>query len=219
MTISELIEEAHEQCGLTRGAKDGYDIRTARRSLQLIGNDWDNKGLNFWRIVAYSEVMTSGVGVIPLSTDTVDLLDVSVKDGDTGSELPLDRIDIGEWQSKPNKTAPGRPLQIFVHREQYSPVVYVWPVPNKSTYTITGWRMRTDEAAGYGDQAAPVPDRFVPALIAGLAYELGKKLNPSKVSDQKVLMLKADYDEKWARAEMGDTQRVSIYLRPNMRGY
>lgn len=217
MQLRELFEEAYEQAGIP--FKTGYDVRTIRRSLELLSWDWDNRGLNFWRIYPYENALESGVPSVPLTTGTVDLLDISVKDGATGSEIPLNRIDIGEYQSKPNKSTPGRPVDFFVLRNAGNSVVYYWQVPDKSTYIVTGWRMATDDVSAPGDGSAPVPFRFMPALVAGLAYEIGKKHHPREVSDGKLMQLKSDYDEKWLHAEKGDAQRASIWMRPNMGGY
>lgn len=218
MLLTDIFEEAYEQAGL-REAKNGFDVRKLRRSLQLLQMDWDNRGLNFWRIAAYSANLTAATASYNTTTDTVDLLDVSVKDGSTGSETLLSRIDIGEYQSISTKTTPGRPTQLFVLRGQTMPVAYLWPVPDKSTYILTGWKMVTDATAGAVDTSAVFPNRFLPALVSGLAYEIGKKSHPQEVSDSKLAQLKADYDEKWLRAEKGDVQRAPIYLRPNLRGY
>lgn len=217
MTLYEIIEEAFEQCGIE--SKEGYDMRTARRSLMLVLKRWQNRQVNFWQMTEYLLNCSPGVKAYPLGEETIDLPLASVCTVG-GPEINLGRqMSFSDYHNLPNKEQPGRPTNFFVHREAYGPTLYLWPVPNSSNLQIKGFRLRGDSLKNPDgtmmpyDQSVVVPERFEPALIAALAAEIAKK----KVPDRAPIM--AQYaQEQWAEAERGDSSRSSVFIVPELAG-
>ncbi len=216
MTLYESVEEAFEQCGIR--ANEGYDMRTARRSLSLILKRWQNYQVNFWQMEDYVLSCEAGTASYRLAEDSIDLVLVSIATSATGSERDLGKpMSFQDYHQIPNKTQLGTPTRFMVHKESSGPVLYLWPVPNSSDLTVNGYRLRGDsvqDTAGDWvayDQSLPVPSRFEPALIAALAAEIGSK----KIQDPgRRAELRAIAKELWVEAVFGDTTRASIFLRP-----
>ena len=131
LDVTEYIEEAFERCGLE--VRTGYDLKTAKRSLNLMLLDWANRGLNQWTIVQRTQNLTSGTAEYALSTDIIDILSLSVVRNNT--YFSVDRISRDSYLSIPNKTTTGRPSQFFLDR-QITPNLKIWPVPENSTDVI-----------------------------------------------------------------------------------
>lgn len=221
LDLNSIIEEAFERCGSE--LHSGYDMRTARRSLNLLLMDWANRGINLWTLEEGQQVLTPGTATYDLPVDTVDLLDHVIRTG-TGqnqSDLTLSRISASVYYSLPNKNSSGRPIQVWVNRKtgatdsagvvQY-PQFTVWPVPdNSQTYTLVYWRLTRMQDAGDGVNGQDVPFRMLPALISGLAYHLAMKLPGAEV---RLPMLKEIYDEQWMLAADEDRDRSPIRFVP-----
>jgi hypothetical protein len=213
--LTEIIEEAGERCGYE--IRSGYDMRTARRSLNLLISDWANRGINMWTIEQGSIVMIPGSATYTLPDDTVDLIEHVTRTG-TGSsqqDINLTRISVSTYATIPNKTSTGRPLQIWIERRD-TPRFTVWPVPDASTpYTVVYWRLRRIQDAGDGVNTLDMPFRFIPAMIAGLAYYLALKV-PGGM--ERVQLLKAQYDEAWDIAASEDRDRAAVRFVPRSFG-
>ena len=137
LDINEIIEEAHERAGLGR-AYSGSDYRTARRSLNLLGQEFANRGINLWTIEQATVSLTSGTASYTLPADTVSILDHAIRTG-TGtsqSDLSITRISIGEYASLANKNSQGRPTKIYIERLRDAPKINIWPIPDNNTYTL-----------------------------------------------------------------------------------
>jgi hypothetical protein len=213
LDLTEIIEEAGERCGYE--IRTGYDLRTARRSLNLLFADWSNKGLNLWTLDSGSIALVPGTATYTLPADTVDLLDTVVRTGSgtTQTDITINRISGSTYATIPAKNNTGRPIQIWVQRTN-TPQVTVWPVPDSSaTYTLVYWRMRRIQDAGTGVNDMDMPFRFLPAMIAGLAYYLSLKL-PGAMDRMQVL--KAQYDEAWGFAADEDREKASVRLVPRI---
>ena len=211
LDLNNLVEEAFERCGVE--LRTGYDMRTARRSLNLLTIEWANRGINLWTIEEGSIALTEGTSTYNLPADTIDLLDHVVRTG-TGtsqSDLNMTRISVSTYASIPNKNVEGRPIQVWIDRQADIPQVNVWPVPNNDTYTFTYWRMRRIQDAGNGVNNQDIPFRMLPCLVAGLAYYLSLKI-PEAMN--RIEMLKMSYEEQWNLASAEDREKASLRLAP-----
>lgn len=214
MDLTELVEEAFERAG--NEMRTGYDLRTARRSLNLMFTDWANRGINLWTVEQGSQALTAGTGTYTLPADTVDLLDhvIRTNSGSQASQadLSLSRISVATYASIPNKLTQSRPVQIYIDRQQSAPSINVWPVPDSAqTYTLVYWRLRRIQDAGNGVNTMDVPFRFLNCLTAGLAYYLAMKL-PGGL--ERIGLLKQQYDEAWELAATEDREKATFQLVP-----
>ena len=217
LDLAEAIEEAYERCGSE--ARSGYDFRTARRSLNLMFADWANRGLNMWTFEEVVLPLVAGTDTYTLAADTVDMLDAVVRTGVgvTQADITITRISFSEYQAIPNKTITGRPIQMLLRREAQAPRLTVWPVPdNVQAYSLVYWRLRRVQDAGDGVNTQDLPFRFLPCMIAGLAYYLSMKV-PGALD--RMQTLKAQYDEAWQLASDEDREKADIRIVPDVRGF
>tara|TARA_R110002153_G_scaffold132886_1_gene281895 strand:+ start:107 stop:775 length:669 start_codon:yes stop_codon:yes gene_type:complete len=209
LDVAEYIEEAFERCGLE--ARTGYDLKTAKRSLNLLFADWANRGLNQWTINQRTFTVTSGDGETNLDTDVIDILSLVVRRD--GTDYSLSRISRDEYLSIPTKTTTGRPTQFFLDR-QITPNLKIWPLPDNSTDVIVYDALtRMDDADTYIN-TVDMPFRFYPCLAAGLAYYIAMKRAPERLQ-----ILKPIYDEEINRAMDEDRDRASFRVAPDLRNY
>jgi hypothetical protein len=213
MDFTEIAEEAWERAG--REMRSGYDLRTARRSMNLMTIEWQNRGINLWTIDEGTVSLVNGTAQYTLPTDTVDLLEQVIRtgSGSTQQDLTINRISVSTYASIPNKTTTGRPIQFWIERLVDAPRINVWPVPDSNDYTFKYWRMRRIEDAGAGVQTADMPFRFLPCLVAGLAYHIAMKV-PELA--QRVPMLKAAYEEEFDRAASEDRVKTNARFVPRI---
>lgn len=213
MDFTEIAEEAWERAG--REMRTGYDLHTARRSMNLMTIEWQNKGINMWTIDEGSLPLVANVASYDLPADTIDLLDQVIRTGagsvSTQSDLTMSRISVSTYSSIPNKLSTGRPIQMWVSRGRDNPTVTFWPVPDSDNYSFQYWRMRRVEDAGDGVETADVNFRFFPALVAGLAYHIATKV-PELV--QRIPMLKQMYDEQFQLAADEDREKAPYRIVP-----
>ena len=209
LDVADYIEEAFERCGLE--ARTGYDLKTAKRSLNLLFADWANRGLNQWTIAQRNFTVTSGDGETDLGADVIDILSLVVRR--SGTDYALSRISRDEYLSIPTKTTTGRPTQFFVDR-QITPNLKLWPLPDNSTdVVIYDALTRMDDADTYTN-TVDMPFRFYPCLAAGLAYYIAMKRAPERLQ-----ILKPIYDEEINRAMDEDRDRASFRVAPDLRNY
>ena len=217
MDFTEIAEEAFERAG--REMRSGYDLRTARRSMNLLTIEWQNRGINMWTIDSGTVNLVKGQTQYDLPADTIDLLEQQIRTGSgnaaTQSDLTLSRISVSTYASIPNKLTQGRPIQMYIERLRDAPKVNLWPVPDTNDYVLYYWRMRRIEDAGSGIQTADMNFRFFPCLVAGLAYYISMKI-PEMVD--RVPMLKAVYDEQFELAAGEDREKTSARFTPRI-GY
>ena len=292
LDLTELVEEAFERAGSE--LRTGYDLKTARRSLNLLFADWANRGVNMWTFEQGTITLTQGLNTYAVPTDTVDLLDHVIRTQanvqSTQADLTITRISVSTYATLPNKLTQARPIQVWYQRldGQVSPTsavlatsinatdntivlsnvvglpaigyinldsetifynyidgntlgdcfrgqngttaashnasanakiyvnntprVTVWPTPDGSqTYQFVYWRMRRVQDAGSGVNVMDVPFRFVPCMVAGLAYYIALKV-PGGMD--RLQVLKAQYDEAWMTAADEDQERAALRLVP-----
>jgi len=213
LDLSEIVEEAFERCGSE--LRTGYDLRTARRSLNLMFAEWASRGLNMWTFEQGTINLVPGTATYNLPTDTVDLLEHVIRTGAgnvaTQADLTITRISVSTYATIPNKLTQARPIQIWVERLD-QPRVTVWPVPdNVQPYQLVYWRLRRIQDAGDGVNTMDMPFRFIPCMVAGLAYHLSMKI-PGAI--ERMGPLKAQYDEAWALASTEDREKASDRFVP-----
>jgi hypothetical protein len=290
LDLTEIVEEAFERAG--GEMRTGYDLRTARRSLNLLFADWSNRGINMWTFDQGTITLVSGQNTYPLPTDTVDLLEHVIRTGagsaSTQADLTITRISVSTYATIPNKLQQARPIQVWIQRldgqtsavgttisatitstattitvasavnlpatgfiligsetigygyisgntlsncvrgqnnttaaahtsgdsvyVQNLPAITVWPTPdNSQTYQFVYWRLRRVNDAGGGVNTMDVPFRFLPCMVAGLAYYLALKIANGT---QRLDVLKAQYDEAWQLAADEDREKAAIRFVP-----
>ena len=296
LDLNDLVEEAFERAGLE--LRTGYDMRTARRSLNLLTIEWANRGINLWTIEQGQIPMVTGQASYPFPNDTIDLLDQVIRqnNGTTNQiDINISRISESTYSTLPNKLAQGRPIQVWINRQtgQTNPttalltanvsstattinvsdatvlasngfvnlesetiyyanvngnqlincaraqngttatshltatVVYtsnlpsinVWPTPNSpgSQYMFVYWRLRRLQDAGTGVTEQDIPFRFLPCMVAGLAYYIAMK--KPEVDPNRVMSLKADYEQQFQLAADEDREKASIRFVPREMFY
>ena len=213
MDCTEIAEEAWERAG--REMRSGYDLRTARRSMNLMTIEWQNRGINLWTIDEGTVSLVSGTSQYTLPADTVDLLEQVIRagSGSTQQDLTINRISVSTYASIPNKTTTGRPIQFWIERLVDAPRINVWPVPDSNDYTFKYWRMRRIEDAGRGVETADMPFRFLPCLVSGLAYHIAMK---TPELQQRIPLLKAMYEEEFDRAASEDRVKTNARFVPRI---
>ena len=293
LDLTEIVEEAFERAGSE--LRTGYDLRTARRSLNLMFADWANRGVNMWTFEQGTITLTQGLATYALPNDTVDLLEHVIRTGagsaSTQADLTITRISVSTYATIPNKLQQARPIQMWFQRldgqtssigttlnggitatattitvtsaaglpttgfvlidsetiqygyisgnvlsncfrgqngttaathltaaavyTQNLPSVTVWPTPdNTATYQFVYWRMRRIDDAGGGVRTMDVPFRFLPCLVAGLAYYLALKVENGA---QRLEILKMQYDEAWELAAAEDREKAALRFVPRQQ--
>lgn len=215
LDLNEILDECFERCGAE--ARTGYDLRTARRSLNLLLADWANRGLNLWCVEQGQQVLTPGTATYTLPADTVDLIEHVIRTGagnvSTQVDLTITRISVSTYSSIPNKLQQARPIQVWIQRGQAAPSFTVWPVPDSSqTYTFVYWRLRRIQDAGAGGTyTQDIPFRFLNALVAGLAYYLSMKIPGAA---ERLPVLQQQYQEAWELASTEDREKAAVRFVP-----
>jgi hypothetical protein len=294
LDINNLVEEAFERCGSE--LRTGYDLKTARRSLNLLTIEWANRGINLWTVEQGQIVLSQGQIMYALPIETIDLLDHVVRTG-TGQnqqDINITRISESTYITIPNKNAQGRPIQVWINRQSGAtnvttvtlsanisatattipvsnaanlasagfitigtetigytnvsgndllncvrgqnnttaashlsgavlsvtnlPSINVWPAPEQNDYyTFIYYRLRRIQNAGdLGTNTQDIPFRFLPCMVAGLAYHLSLKIPEALPRAE---MLKALYEEAFQQAADEDREKASIRLAPRMQFY
>jgi hypothetical protein len=293
LDLTELVEEAFERAGSE--LRTGYDLKTARRSLNLLFADWANRGINMWTFEQGTIPLVQGLNTYAIPLDTVDLLDHVIRTqpnvAATQSDLTITRVSVSTYATLPNKLTQARPIQVWYQRldgqimpttctfvsqdlnaetitlnsvvglpaigyvdivaaggtetvfynfisgntlgnvfraqngttqqtpaagnpirVNNTPRVTMWPTPDGSqTYQFVYWRMRRVQDAGNGVNVMDVPFRFVPCMVAGLAYYIALKV-PGGMD--RLMVLKQQYDEAWMTAADEDQERAALRLVP-----
>ena len=218
LDVAEYVEEAFERCGVE--LRPGYDLKTARRSLNLMLAEWANRGLNQWTITEKTVAMVKDTSTYNIdstnATAPIDVLDVFIREtiNSENTDLPMTRLSRAEYSHITNKSSTGKPNQFFINK-QTTPTISVWPAPDKSsTYTIYMNVLTRMDDADAGANTLDLPFRFYPCLAAGLAYYISLKKAPERTS-----MLKAVYEEEFERAMSQDEDRGSFKVSPDLRSY
>lgn len=238
LDLNDLVEEAFERCGAE--LRTGYDLRTARRSLNLLTVEWANRGVNLWTIEQGQIPLVTGTSTYSLPVDTIDLVDHVIRtgSGQNQTDININRISVKTYAVIPNKNATGRPVQVWINRQsgaEYptggqpngtdpntgidSPSITVWPTPDASqNYVFVYWRMRRIQDSGNGGtKTQDIPFRFINCMVAGLAYYLSLKI--PTVDPQRRMELKADYEQQFALAAEEDREKAPVRFVPRSLFY
>ena len=211
LNIDDLVEESFERLGMRMTS--GNQLKTARRSLNLLFLDWANRGLNLWTIEQATLSIVQGDNELALPLDTINVLTAVVRDPSVTPliDINMDRISRAEYLNVPNKTTQARPAQFYVERTN-APKVYLYPAADKA-YTLLYYRIRRIQDAGAYTNTTDINFRFLPCLVAGLAYYLSLKFAPDRIA-----VLKQLYEEEFARAAAEDRDTASFFIVPDV-GY
>ena len=209
LDVAEYIEEAFERCGLE--AKTGYDLQTARRSMNIMLAEWANRGLNQWTIEQRTQALTANDSEYSLGTDIIDILSVVVRR--SGTDFSMTRISRDTFINLPNKTSTSRPTQYFLDR-QITPNLKLYPTPENSTDVIVYDALTRMQDADTQVNTLEIPFRFIPCLTAGLAYYIAMKRAPDRIQ-----LLKPVYEEEFERAMAEDRDRSAFNVTPKLDYY
>ena len=213
LDIDEVIQEATEMIGGENTL--GHEPASARRSINLMLKDWQNRGVLLWSTSVSSVTVAASVTAYSLHASTVDALEVVLGRDDT--DIQLTRISPEEYLLIPNKTQTGRPMQYSIRRGIANPTMSLWPIPENSTdilkMEVISELQDVDKSA---EQNADLPKRFLPPLTCGLAYYMSMK-RPG-VEGQRIQMLKMNYEELLSRAMLEDRERAAMRVIPRL-GY
>jgi len=217
LDINDIIQEAFERCGVD--LRSGYDLKTARRSLNLMTIEWANRGLHLWLIEEGVVPLELGQADYDLPADTIDVIDQVIRTGEgtNQSDITINRISPSTYATIPNKQAKGRPIQVWIQRLKDSPKITVWPAPDGTeNYKFVYWRMRRIEDVSGGASNADIPFRFLNAMVAGLAFYMSQKL---PVDPNRRAELKMDYEQQMQLAEDEDRVKASVRFVPWISPY
>jgi len=213
--IPEIFQEAFERAGLDM--KTGYDLKTIRRSFNILTAEWQNRGLNLWTIAEGTQALTSGTSTYTLPTDTVDLLEHTIRTGTGTSQVDTNmaRISVSTFAQISSKNTQGKPTQIFIQRLSGSVTATLYPVPDsQDTYTLSYFRVVGIDGISSGIEGTTtsfIPPRFVPCLVSGLAYYIAMK-DPELAG--RVTALKQEYEFQFELAAGEDTESASARFVP-----
>ena len=204
LSIDEIVEEAYERIGIR--INSGYDIKSARRSLNILFSEWGNRGVHLWKVELDQVALVQGQANYTVNTDVSDILEAYISStsgtpGTTTNDLSLSKIDRSTYAALPNKGTQGQPSQYYVDRQT---------TPDLSTYTyLKYYVIKRIEDSGAYTNTADVAYRFIPCMCAGLAYYLAIKRSP-----QRAELLKLAYEDEMKRALDEDGSRTSLYISP-----
>ena len=204
LSVDEIIEEAYERCGIE--LRTGYDLETARRSLNLMIAEWANRGLNQWLIVKNNFTVTEGTNYVDLGTDDIDITSAVIQRDNT--DFQLERISRSDFLYTPEKADKAKPTQFFLERH-ITPRIYLYPTPENSTDVVYYYALTRMQDVGDYTNTMETVFRFLPCMTAGLAYYIAIKRAPDRVQ-----MLKQIYDEEFDRAAFEDIDSVSSKFVP-----
>ena len=218
LPFTDAIEEAFERAG--HESRSGYDMRTARRSINLLFADWANRGVNLWTIEERTQALTESDGEYTLGTDVVDVIEQVVKLVGSSPEARynMTRVSITTHATRTNPTTTGRPTEVWYDRAQAAPVAHIWPLPDATgSYTLYYWVLRRLDDAGVYTNTADVPFRFLPAFISGLAFMIAEKKRQD--DPNLIARLEERYDKDWARAAEEDREKATLSIVPRSSSY
>ena len=209
--VEEIISEAYERCGIDPQTRTGDQAVSARRSLNLLFSEWANRGINYWTVSKNTLTLVKDQTTpYTLPEGTIDIIDAVVSDssGTDTSDQIINRISIADYNQIPNKTSSGKPSQYMLDK-QYTPKIYLWQIPNKSTYSIVYWSINQLEDINLSNQDADVPYRWSDCICAGLASKLALKYAADKYQ-----ILDSVYERSFNLAASSDNDGVSLRIHP-----
>jgi hypothetical protein len=217
LDLADILEEAYER--IDSQLQTGYDYRTARRSLDLLMLEWQNKGLNLWTVKNASLPLVTGTQAYTLPAEQVDIIEGLLRTGEGSQSMQTDlwmkRISVSSFARQTNKLTPGRPIQYWISRTPEAITVNVWPVPDaQQAYTFNYYYMERIEDTGKpASNTMDVPARYLPALIAGLTYYLALKTPAAK---PQAPALYEEYTRQWDLAADSSREKAAWNLSPRI---
>ena len=208
--VEEIIAESFERVGMDAQNMTGYQASAARRSLNLLFSEFANRGINYWAVQNNTLALTQGTTTYTLPVGTIDLMDVVIREtvGGTQSDTVLPRVSISDYNQIPNKTTQAKPSQYMLDK-QYTPVLYVWQVPDSNNYSLVYWSINQLEDVTASNEDADIPYRWSDCICAGLASKLALKYMPDKFN-----LLNQVYERAFEFAASTDNDGVTLRVRP-----
>ena len=225
LDIEELIQEAYERIGID-GSRSGYQLRSARRSINLLLSEWDNRGVHLWKVQKATVNLVLGQAEYNYAADPTnfpnninDVLEAYVRNNTVTTapvDISLTKIDRSAYAALPNKLSQGTPSQYYVQRT-VNPSIFLYQTAgsnysnasNPSNFQFIFYYLARIEDAGTYTNTPDIVFRFLPALTSGLAYYLAVKHAPEKIEQLRML-----YEDDLQRALTEDSQRTSLYISP-----
>tara|TARA_R100000458_G_C8259431_1_gene235093 strand:- start:798 stop:1496 length:699 start_codon:yes stop_codon:yes gene_type:complete len=217
LDISDIMEEAYDLCGLE--LRSGYSYRGAKRALNLVFLEWQNKGLNLWTIEQGTTTMTAGTNSYTADSSALDIVDVFVRTdaGDTNKQFDqrLNRISRTEYNHQANKLVQAKPTQFYVDKDNDAVKIVVWSVPDAAdTYTLVyDYVKKIEDVGTIASNNADVPTRYLPCLTYALAYNIACK---SPEAQNRIPMIRQRYDELWKDVSDADRERAAVKFVPDL---
>lgn len=221
LAFTEAIEEAFDRAG--EDVRNGYSMRSARRSINLLFADWANRGINMWTVEERTQALTYAVGSYTLGTDIVDVIEQVVQiptatSGVNVARLNMTRVSVSTHATRTNPNILGRPVEVYYDRQQPAPIAHVWPLPDATgSYILYYWVLRRMDDAGAYTNTADMPFRFLPAFISGLAFMLAEKRQ--QANPDLIMRLQQRYEQDWERAASEDREKATLQLVPRGSSY
>ena len=215
LDLADAMEEAFEKAG--RELRSGYDYKTARRSLNLLMLEWQNRGLNLWTVRDTTLSLTAGTTSYDLSAQVLDVVEayIRINSGNVTSQFDqsMTRVSVSDYSQLSNKLTQSKPLQYYIESKPSGVTLHLWPSPDdQETYIFGYYYMERIEDAGKpASNNMDVPARFLPCLVSGLAYQLSTKYPDAAARSQ---FLKAEYEEQFSLAADSDRDTASLYISP-----
>lgn len=218
LDISDIMEEAYDLCGLE--LRSGYSFRGAKRALNLVFLEWQNKGLNLWTVEQGSVSVTEGTSSYTVDASALDIVDVFIRT-DAGDETKqfdqrLNRISRTEYNHQSNKLLQAKPTQFYVDKDSGSIKLVLWSTPDKAYTLVYDYIQRIEDTGDVASNNVDVPSRYLPCLTYALAYNLAVK---SPEAQPRVPMIKQRYDELWKDVSDADRERASVRFVPDLGTY
>ena len=211
MDIDEVIQEATEMIGGEQTL--GHEPKSARRSINLLLQDWQNRGILLWTAGTTAISVSTSVTSYALTSSTIDITEAVVRRDDV--DLQLERITMEEYLKIPRKSQTGRPNQYAIRRGRGNPVLFLWPIPENTTDILKLEQVKyTEDVTKSAGQNADISRRFLPCLTTGLAYYVAMKRPGIDVG--RIGLLKAEYEERLTNAMNEDRERASAYFLPRI---
>jgi len=217
LDISDIMEEAYDLCGLE--LRSGYSYRGAKRALNLVFLEWQNKGLNLWTIEQGSATLVAGTSSYTAESSTLDIVDVSIRtnagDIDDQFDQRLNRISRTEYNHQASKLTQSKPTQFYVDKDNDSVKIVLWATPDSAeTYTlIYDYVKRIEDVGTVASNNADVPTRYLPCLTYALAYNLACK-SPEAI--QRIPMIRQRYMELWDEVSDADREKAAVRFVPDL---
>jgi len=222
-SIDEIVEEAYERIGLQPNS--GFNLKSARRSLNIMFQEWANRGLHYWEVANNSITLVDGQAEYTMFRSTSDgtsdataiygvddILEAAYRNS-SSVDFPLTKISRSEYQSLSNKTNEGTPTQYFVQRfiDKVTITLYLTPGSTEAGNTINYYYVKRIQDVGDYTNATDVPYRFIPCMVSGLSYYLSQKFAPQRTQELKLL-----YEDELQRALQEDGSSSSSYISPKV---